>query len=66
MSILLLIYIHDPKLPKSLNSARWKQGHNPGMWFVSTSISHQCGKPILEVMSKSQHRPIEIKIKAAV
>ena len=36
------------------------------MSFVSTSIAHQRKKPVLEVIPKSQHRPIEIQIKAIV
>ena len=61
-----LTLIHDPKLPKSFNSARRNQGYNPDMSFVSTSIAHQCEKLVLEVIPKTQHRPIAIKIKAAV
>ena len=39
-----LTLIHEPKLTKSFNSARWKQGNNPDLSFVSTSISIQCEK----------------------
>ena len=63
-----LTLIHDPKLPKSFNSAQWNQGYNPDMSFVSTSIAHQCEKlhVVLEVIPKTQHIHIAIKIKAAV
>ena len=61
-----LTLIQAPKLHKSFNSARWKQGNNPDLSFVSTSIVHQCEKLVLEVIPKTQHRPIAINIKAAV
>ena len=61
-----LTLIHDTKLPMSFNSARWKQGYTPDLSFVSTSIAHQCEKLVLEVIPKTQHRPIAIKIKYAV
>ena len=61
-----LTLIHDPKLPKSFNSARWKQSYNPDLSFVSTSIAHQCEKQVWEVIPKTQHSHIAIKIKAAV
>ena len=61
-----LTLINDPKLARSFNNARWKQGYNPDLSFVSPSIVHQCEKLVLEVIPKTQHRPIAIKIKAAV
>ena len=42
-----------------------EQGYNPDLSFVSTSIAHQCEKA-LEVIPKTQHILIAIKIKAAV
>ena len=54
------------QLPNSFNSARWKQGYKPALSFVSTSIAHQCEKLVLEVILKSQHRPIAIKPKVAI
>ncbi len=62
----LLSLIHDAKQPKSFNSARWQRGYNPDLSFVSTSISHQSEKLVIEAIPKTQHRPIAIKIKAAV
>ena len=61
-----LTLIHDPKLPKLFNSARWKQEYNSDLSFVSTSNVHQCKKLVLELIPKTQHRPIAIKIKTAV
>ena len=48
-----LTLIHDTKLPKSLNSARWKQGYSTDLSFVSTSIAHQCEELVLEVIPKT-------------
>ena len=36
------------------------------MSFLSTSIDHHCEKLVLEVIPKTQHRTIAIKIKAAI
>ena len=62
----LLSLIHDAKQPKSFHSARWQQCYNPDLSFVSTSIAHQSEKIVMDVIPRTQHRPIGIKIKAAV
>ena len=62
----LLSLIHDAKQPKSFHSARWQQCYNPDLSFVSTSIAHQSEKIVMDVIPRTQHRPIGFKIKAAV
>ena len=37
-----LTLIHDAKLPKSFNSARWTKGHNPDLVVVSTYSLDPC------------------------
>ena len=61
-----LSLIHDPKLPASFNSGRWKRGYNPDLIFVSDTISHLCTKEIGQPIPNTQHRPIICKIMAAI
>ena len=57
-----LSLVHDAKQPKSFNSKKWQQGYNPDLVLVSHSIAHQAEKCVIEVIPKTQHRPISINI----
>ena len=57
-----LILIHDAKLQKSFNSARWKKGCNPDLIFSSSSIDNMCVKSDLNPIPRTQHRPIGVTL----
>ena len=58
--------IHDPKLPCSFNSGRWRRGYNPDLVFVTDRISQMSVKDIGDPIPSSQHRPVTLKVLGAV
>ncbi|KAI8511925.1 Prostaglandin G/H synthase 1 [Branchiostoma belcheri] len=58
--------IHDPKLPASFNSSRWRRGYNPDLVFTSSTIASQCEKAVMNPIPHSQHRPIALTVNAVI
>lgn len=58
--------IHDPKLPPSFHSGRWRRGYNPDNIFVSARVASQCEKSVGEPIPRTQHRPIRCSVSAVV
>ena len=58
--------IHDAKLSKSFNSARWKKGYNPDLIFASDSIANMCKKSVMDPISHTHHRPICVSVHPVV
>ena len=51
---------------QKVDSKRWQQGYNPDLAFVSYSIAHLAEKDVMDAIPKTQHRPISIKLNAAI
>ena len=62
----ILRLIHDPKLPSSFYSGRWRRGYNPDIIFATNRIAGCCNKIVMEPVSRSQHRPIGVQVNAAI
>uniref|UniRef100_H3B2D4 Endonuclease/exonuclease/phosphatase domain-containing protein n=1 Tax=Latimeria chalumnae TaxID=7897 RepID=H3B2D4_LATCH len=61
-----LSLIHDSKLPGSFNSSRWRRSYNPDLAFVDSNIEVMCKKDVLEPIPHTQHRPVTIRVTAAI
>jgi len=61
-----LTLIHDPKLPHTFNSGRWKRGYNPDRIFVTNSVAQQCSKYIGKPIPNTRHRPMCLQIHGVV
>ena len=58
--------MNDAKDLASFNSAKWKAGYNPEIAFVNHPTGILCKKGVLDPIPKTQHRPISVRVHAAV
>ena len=62
----LLSLIHDPKLPSSPNSGRWRRGYSPDIIFATNRIAGCCNTIVMKPIPRFQHRPIGVQVHAAI
>ena len=60
-----LSLIHDPKLPHSFSSGRWKREYNPDIGFINQNITSLASKHVLDPIPRTQHHPITFEVDAA-
>lgn len=56
------VKIHDPKLPPSFDSGRWRKDYDPDIIFASDTVASQCVKEVRRLIPPIQHLPIICKI----
>lgn len=61
-----LSLIHDPKLPPSFNSGRWRKGYNPDLIFISDKINTQAVKNVCDPIPNTQHRALMVSVTEVV
>ncbi|VVC36851.1 Hypothetical protein CINCED_3A001314 [Cinara cedri] len=57
-----LVGIHDPKVPCTFFSLRWKKEYNPDLIFVSKPLQQQTIKRVHNPIALSQHKPVGCEI----
>ncbi|KAK3870172.1 hypothetical protein Pcinc_011237 [Petrolisthes cinctipes] len=61
-----LTLLHDAKQKPSFLSARWRRGYNPDLAFVTSRHSNTFEKLVLDLVPRSQHRPLAIDIRPII
>ncbi|KAL4098793.1 hypothetical protein QTP88_023329 [Uroleucon formosanum] len=61
-----LFLVHDPKLPPSFNSGRWKKSYNPDLTFVSNKLAPQAIKNVCDPIPNTQHRGLTLSVTEVV
>lgn len=61
-----LTLLYESKDPPTFSSSRWRRGYNPDLVFISNNRWQVFQRNVLDHISRSQHRPVEVNTRPIV